>query len=96
MPFFPKLSRIEFTILDLLRGGEMYGLEMVKASSTLKRGTIYVTLDRMSDKGLVRSRTVSEPTQSGMPRRLYAISGLGQKVLAAQDAANAAFEGVPA
>jgi DNA-binding PadR family transcriptional regulator len=49
----PRLSGKEFAILNLLvTNGEMYGLEMVRAlPSTLKRGTIYVTLSRMEEKG---------------------------------------------
>jgi hypothetical protein len=41
---FPKLSRKEFKILELLIAkGEMFGLEMVEASEgELPRGTIYV------------------------------------------------------
>ena len=59
----------------------MYGLEMVKASSKLVRGTIYVLLSRMEDKGYVSSRQEREETQAGMPRRLYSITGLGQRAL---------------
>lgn len=69
----------------------MYGLEMVRESKRLKRGTIYVTLERMADRGLVSSRQVFEETQSGLPRRLYAITGLGRVALAAHEAASAEF-----
>ena len=50
---FPKLSPKEMLTLEMLiSNGEMFGLEMVEASEgELKRGTIYVTLQRMSDKG---------------------------------------------
>jgi len=80
---FPKLSRKEMLILEMLIGkGEMFGLEMVEASSgELKRGTIYVTLQRMGDKGFVESR--EEPRQIpeiGIPRRKYSATGLGEKV----------------
>lgn len=81
MSDFPKLSGKEIVILDLLiNHGEMYGLEMVKASSELKRGAIYVTLSRMADKGYVKSRTIEDPTISGKPRRLYSATGEGQRV----------------
>jgi len=91
----PRLSEKEYLILDLLRsGGEQYGLEMVKLSAgTLKRGTIYVTLGRMEDKGFVRSRREKSPTDPGMPRRLYQITGEGVRVLQAIDAASAVFAG---
>jgi PadR family transcriptional regulator, regulatory protein PadR len=80
---FPKLSRKEFKILELLiANGEMFGLEMVEASEgELKRGTIYVTLQRMGDKGYIESR--EEPRtfpEIGIPRRKYSASGLGERV----------------
>jgi DNA-binding PadR family transcriptional regulator len=80
---FPKLSRKEFKILELLIAkGEMFGLEMVEASEgELPRGTIYVTLQRMGDKGYVESR--EEPRQMpeiGIPRRKYSATGLGERV----------------
>lgn len=88
----PRLSRVEFEILSLLRSKEMYGLELVKESSILKRGTVYVTLERMTDKGYVRSREAERaPHESGLPRRIYSISGLGQRALAAAQAASAAY-----
>lgn len=87
MADLPRLSPIEIEILDLLRAREMYGLEMVRASTKLKRGTIYVTLDRMTDKNLVRSRAVEDPTVSGMPRRVYSLTALGQRAWSAHSAA---------
>lgn len=80
---FPKLSRKEFLILEMLVGkGEMFGLEMVEASNgELKRGTIYVTLGRMSDKGYVESREESRSMpEIGIPRRKYRATGLGERV----------------
>lgn len=88
---FPRLSKKEYRILDLLRAGnEMFGLEMVNVSDgSLRRGTIYVTLSRMVDKGYVDSRQEKSPTDPGMPRRLYRITGLGASALRAEDAADA-------
>lgn len=92
---FPRLSEKEFTVLDLLRSGvEHYGLEMVKKSNgALKRGTIYVTLERMTEKGLVTSRRENSRKHTGMPRRLYKITGEGQSVLLAVEAYRASFAG---
>lgn len=88
----PSLSPVEFEILGLLRSREMYGLEMVKESTKLKRGTIYVTLDRMTDKGFVKSRLAERAShESGLPRRIYGITALGQRTLAANEAAAASF-----
>lgn len=80
---FPKLTNKELKALELLISkGEMFGLEMVEASEgELKRGTIYVTLSRMCDKGYLDSR--EEPRQFpeiGIPRRKYWATGLGEKV----------------
>jgi PadR family transcriptional regulator, regulatory protein PadR len=88
---FPSLSPVHYEILNLLRSGEMYGLEMVKASKMLKRGTVYVTLDRMTDKKWVTSRAIDNPNEPGMPRRRYKMTALGQRILAAHDAAAATF-----
>lgn len=77
----PRLSAVEREILDLLiANGKMYGLEMVKKSERLKRGTIYVTLRRMGDKGYVTSREEKEPDQPGLPRRLFEVTGYGERV----------------
>ena len=79
-----RLSTKEALILSLLmqQGGEMYGLEMVqKSDGGLARGTVYVTLDRMADRGLVESRQEEKPSHvPGIPRRLYRPTGLGQRV----------------
>jgi PadR family transcriptional regulator, regulatory protein PadR len=92
----PRLpSPKELIILDMLAGKkEMYGLEMVQASSgNLARGTIYVTLMRMDDKGYVTSRQLMEENVSGLPKRVFSITGLGQRSLAAARSAHAVFGG---
>jgi DNA-binding PadR family transcriptional regulator len=82
----PALSRKEALVLELLLrnpSSEKYGLEIVSESKdALSRGTVYVTLSRMEDKGYVVSR-LEEPERptSGLPRRLYRVTGYGQKVL---------------
>ena len=92
----PRLSPKELAILELLAAnGEMYGLQMVARTTELKRGTIYVTLGRMADKGYVESRQVKDTSASGMPRRLFRVTGLGQQVLAAARAASAVMAGSP-
>ncbi len=83
---FPKLSRKEIVILELLiSNGELFGLEMVEASDgSLKRGTIYVTLQRMGNKGYVESREVPRTMpEIGIARRKYVATGLGEKVYGA-------------
>ena len=89
----PRLSKKEYLILDLLRGhGALFGLQMVQLSGEkLKRGTVYVTLSRMAEKGLVESQQEREPNQAGLPRRVYNITGAGRIALHAEDAAIIAF-----
>lgn len=81
----PRLSKKEYLILEMLIGkGQMYGLEMVKAApDQLKRGTVYVTLGRMADKGFVESRQVKDIGESGLPKRLFKATGLGERVFRA-------------
>ncbi len=92
MPPLPRLSTIETEILHLLLAhGEMYGLELVSASPMLKRGTIYVTLGRMAEKGLVTSRRVKAKHEAGLPRRLFRASADAERVLRAWQVADTAF-----
>lgn len=72
---------------------EVYGLELLKLSNGgIKRGTIYTTLQRMKDKGFVTSRQEEKPDDvSGIPRRLYEITGTGQRALQAYELVAANF-----
>jgi DNA-binding PadR family transcriptional regulator len=79
----PRLSTIETLILDLLaEAREMYGLELVEASKKrIKRGTVYVTLARMEQKGYVSSQPEARgPGAIGLPRRMYRVTPLGARV----------------
>jgi PadR family transcriptional regulator len=79
----PSLSTKESLILELLvQGGELYGLQLVAASNRrLRRGTVYVTLGRMEEKGYIRSRLEPAPRHAGgLPRRLYEATPLGRRV----------------
>ena len=80
----PTLSSKERVILELLVGHEeLYGLQLVESSKRrLKRGTVYVTLGRMQDKGYVTSRREDPPPDAGgLPRRVYRATPLGRRVL---------------
>ena len=80
-----SLSDKEQLILELLSSADkMYGLELVAASrKRLKRGTVYVTLGRMEEKGYISSRLADEPTPGGgLPLRLYQPTALGSRLLA--------------
>jgi PadR family transcriptional regulator, regulatory protein PadR len=93
----PSLSSKEALILKLLvEEGAMYGLKLVASSGgKLKRGTVYVTLGRMEDKGYVESRQEEQaPDAVGLPRRLYTPTARGITVLRAwEQAALALLEG---
>jgi PadR family transcriptional regulator, regulatory protein PadR len=83
------LPQKQRTILELLiEGGPMHGLKMVQESAgALKRGTVYVTLGRMEAKGLIESeQDAPHPGAIGLPRRIYRITALGERVLRAWEA----------
>ena len=86
MPDNLTLPPKERLILELLNAnGPMHGLRMVDASGGgLKRGTVYVTLGRMEAKGLVESEQEPQhPAAIGLPRRIYRITALGERLLSA-------------
>lgn len=75
-----NLSPTQARILELLiaKGGEMYGRELAKEPGAgLKQGAIYVTLQRMEERGYVESRTVAHKGP-GLPRRMYKPTNLGR------------------
>ena len=89
----PRLSATERLILDLLRESEQFGLQLVdRSEGALKRGTVYVTLGRMQDKGYVESRTEPLPAGAiGLPRRWYRPTAYGLRVLDAWSLAARVF-----
>jgi PadR family transcriptional regulator, regulatory protein PadR len=76
------MSRTESLVMQLLQTHERYGLELVDASAgALKRGSVYVILARMEEKGFLQSRQEERgPGCSGLPRRLYRATPYGLKV----------------
>jgi DNA-binding PadR family transcriptional regulator len=90
MADLPRFSATERLIVELLvEHHELFGLRMVELSAgRLKRGTVYVTLGRMQDKGYLASRQEPLPEGAiGLPRRLYRPTGFAMRVLAAWKAA---------
>jgi DNA-binding PadR family transcriptional regulator len=82
----PTLPPKERLILDqLIAHGPLFGLQLVALSDgALKRGTVYVTLGRMENKGFVRSDQEAMPLGAiGLPRRLYYPTPLGERVVRA-------------
>lgn len=75
-------SKIEIEIMELLSSNVgLYGLELVKASSNIKRGTVYVYLGRMEDKEWLRSEAEANASVPGLPRRRYWLTDTGKRVL---------------
>ncbi len=86
----PKFSTTERLIIEMLAArDELFGLQMVELSEgQLKRGTVYVTLGRMQEKGFLESRQEALPPGAiGLPRRLYRPTGFALRALAAWQAA---------
>lgn len=81
-PRILTLSGKEAVVLELLFShGEMYGLELVgQSDGQLKRGTVYVILGRMEEKGFVTSRLAPATEALTSARRLYMPTSLGRRV----------------
>jgi DNA-binding PadR family transcriptional regulator len=56
---------------------------MEASEGRLKRGTVYVTLGRMEEKGFVKSHTKQETAHPGLPRPIYKITAMGERALTA-------------
>lgn len=94
----PQFSSTERLIIELLaEHDELFGLRMVELSGgRLKRGTVYVTLGRMQEKGYLESRQEPLPSGAiGLPRRLYRPTGFAMRALAAWRAAERIYMSGP-
>lgn len=61
---------------------ELHGLAIVKGSGgRVSRGTVYHVLEKLEEKGLVRSRREDPGAHPGNPRRLYRPVGNAALVL---------------
>jgi len=88
-------STKEALVLSLLAShGDLYGLQLVSlAKGKLKKGTVYVTLARMEDKGLVRTLRDHQPEgHAGMPRPRYRLTAAGERALRACDLVRSVLE----
>ena len=81
------LTKTEAMILELLQTlpeEKRFGLGMLAADPNLKKGTVYVLLGRLGNKGYVTDRVKeNSPTEYGKPRRFYTITPLGRDALTA-------------
>ncbi len=76
---------LEFCVLSLLRDEARYGFDLVRRLGEVdgmvtSEGTIYPLLSRLRRDGWVD--TSWQESDSGPPRRYYAISAAGQRALA--------------
>lgn len=86
-----RLSAIDEDILTVLKGRELYGLEILdnlnldredKLGSKLGFGSLYPALNRLEKKGFIQWRWGDETDDSGGARRkYYKMTGLGSDVL---------------
>jgi DNA-binding PadR family transcriptional regulator len=95
MADLPRLSANELNVLRQLVVAEKYGIELVEGSNgQLSRASVYVLLGRMEDKNLIKGRKVDTPAgEQGPPRRIYKVTGLGERAVRAYEAAALAFSG---
>lgn len=82
-------TKAETLVLQMLQNetGGMYGLEIVQASKgAIKRGSVYVLLGRLEEKGFVKAqKPKADLDYPGLPRPLYKLTAEGSRVLAAAE-----------
>ena len=90
----PQLAGTERLILSFLHDGEQFALRLAdRSGGALKRGTVYITLQRMQSKGYVESYVEAVVAGAmGRPRRWYRPSAYGRQVLAAWQMAERALD----
>jgi PadR family transcriptional regulator len=81
-----RRGTVEYCVLALLRDGERYGFELVRALAAVdglvtSEGTIYPLLSRLRRERLVT--TSWRESEAGPPRRYYRLTEAGQAALTA-------------
>lgn len=79
-----KKGTLEFILLSVLQGKELYGYELIEetkkyASIDIAEGTLYPLMNRLKKANLVQSKWVEQ--ESGIPRKYYTVTETGQKML---------------
>lgn len=78
-----QLTTREFYILAILYPDDCYGREIRDEYEEITKermplGSLYVTLARMEDKGLIRSRTgIASPLRGGNRRKYFSLTDAG-------------------
>jgi len=90
MPRQDSLGLFEQLVLTAVirLGGNAYGVTIhdkvsrMSAPRSVSLGSVYVTLDRLEDKGYISSR-LSDPTpeRGGRSKRCYAVNATGERAL---------------
>jgi DNA-binding PadR family transcriptional regulator len=85
-----SLGQFEQLVLTaiLTRGDDAYGVSIhskvqeLASPKSVSLGAVYVTLDRLEDKGFVKSwLTDPTPERGGRAKRCYRLEGLGERAL---------------
>ena len=87
----------EMVVMKILQGKirGAYGLEIVAASNkAVKRGSVYVLLGRLEEKGFVRVLKGTPPAgYDGPPRPQYQLTAEGARVMEAAESIGMRFAG---
>jgi DNA-binding PadR family transcriptional regulator len=89
MPPRPPLGEFEVTVLlavlqlpEGATGTNVRDEIRARTGRPLARGAVYVTLDRLSDKGLLHSRfDDASPERGGHPKRYFSVTAAGKREL---------------
>lgn len=80
-----KKGTLTFILLNILKGNEFYGYELIEQVSkhtaiNIAEGTLYPLMNRLKTENLVTSKWVEQT--SGIPRKYYTLTPTGEHVLA--------------
>jgi PadR family transcriptional regulator, regulatory protein PadR len=84
-----KKGVLSFIVLKILRHHEYYGYELMEAvkhttNIEIAEGTLYPLMIRLHEDGMVNYKWVEQ--QSGIPRKYYTLTDLGEKALCDMEA----------
>ncbi|RAJ77367.1 PadR family transcriptional regulator PadR [Chitinophaga dinghuensis] len=84
-----KKGTLTFIILNILKGHEYYGYELIEqikqhTDMDIAEGTLYPLMNRLKTENLVDSKWVEQET--GIPRKYYCLTPVGIKTLAQMNA----------
>lgn len=79
-----KKGTLSFIILNVLKGNEFYGYELIEeirkhAEIEIAEGTLYPLMNRLKNEELVSSKWVEQ--ESGIPRKYYCLTETGTQTL---------------